>query len=397
MSKRTIGLLFLIILLTPVWMYLFWFFTPSKELKVLILDKTVLDTKTQEHVSLSWVLDHEKFTLNNESYESKHDYFGFFPNDSGLYEIKDFNSFPKSSLDSLATTYDVAYYTDLYGIYEGEWFEKYPNVSTYTSAEIDNSLEHTRKIYGGMTENEFAVLQQMKNDNKRIITEFNVIASPTSYSVRRMFENEFDINWSGWVGRYFESLDTLKNKELPRWLKRNYLIQHDNKWPYTKSGIVFVKNDLQIEILEKGTHLNIETPIIFTTEEYMKKYKLPSKMKYPFWFDIISTGPKNAVVSTYKILPNQRGRLLMKKYGIPEVFPAVIEHDSTDYRFHYFSGDFSDNPIGLGSVDYKWIEFFSVFSYRNNPLERTSFFWDFYRPMIKRILHNEYDLKKEKH
>jgi hypothetical protein len=114
-------------------------------------------------------------------------------------------------------------------------------------------------------------------------------------------------------------------------------------------------------------------------------------MKYPFWFDIISTSSKNKVVSTYKLSTNQQGKALLKQYGIPETFPAAIEHDSADYKFHYFSGDFCDNPIGMKSAKFKWIEYFDIFSYQASAQERISFFWDYYRPMIKVILSSHYN------
>jgi hypothetical protein len=358
---------------------------------VLILDKTVLETKTQEHISLSWLLINEKYNnKNNQPHNHKIDYFGFFPNDSGLYKTKDFNTFNEISLDSLVSNSDMAYYTDLYGIYDGEWYERYPNVAPYKNNKIDNSMEHTKKIYGGMTHNEFLLLQKMKKKKKLIITEFNVIASPTATNIRREFEKEFEMQWTGWVGRYYETLDTIKNKELPKWLKRNYLTQHNHKWPFHNSGIVFVRDDDKIEILENKTHLEIELPIIHTSNIYTKKYNLPAEMKYPFWFDIIATNTNNKVVSTYKLSPNAVGRALLKQYGIPETFPAAIEHDSTDYKFHYFAGDFCDNPIGLKSAKFKWIEYINIFFYQSNAQERISFFWDYYRPMMKVILSDNY-------
>ena len=198
------------------------------------------------------------------------------------------------------------------------------------------------------------------------------------------------MRWTCWVRRYYEALDTIINKELPRWMKRNYLAEHKDRWPFHKSGIVFVRDDDKIEILENKTHLVIELPIIHTLAEYRLKYGLPAEMKYPFWFDIINTNKKNEIVSTYKICPNKMGKILLKKYGIPESFPAVIEHDSVDYKFHYFAGDFCDNPIGIKSAKFKYIELFSDFSYQKGAQERISFFWNYYRPMLKSILSSYY-------
>ena len=391
MKKRFFLVVIGILFFYPLWSFLLWVLTPEKVLNILILDKTVLDTKTQEHISLSWIIKHDKYANSKTGrYIPKRDYFGLFPNDKGSYQIKDFNHLPIHIIDSLVNSYQIAYYTDLYGIYEGEWYEKYPDISPYKKYGIDNSMEHTRRFYGGMTQKELYFLQKMKTQKKLILTEFNVIATPTPNYIRREFENEFGVIWSGWVGRYYESLDTVINKELPRWMKRNYLAQHNNEWPFKKSGIVFVREDDKIEILEKETHLDVQIPIIYTNEEYMLKYELPAEMKYPFWFDIMSSTSKNRVVSTYKITANRIGKKLLHVYGIPDSFPAVIEHDSDNYKFYYFAGDFCDNPIRLNSAKFIWIENLSVFFYERAYQERISFFWDFYRPMVRKIIKKYY-------
>jgi len=390
--RKIIGILLVILLISPLILYVLWFLSPTKSLNILILDKTVLESKGQEHRSFDWVLINEKYVHSkNIAYNLKNDYFGFFPNDSGLFRIKDFNRLNDKSLDSLANKYDMVYYTDLYGIYKGEWNKRY---SKNSPNKVDNSLEHTGKIYGGMTQTEFDFLKKMKSLNKLIITEYNSIESPTPVGIRHQFENEFNIKWTGWIGRYFETLDTLKNKELPIWLKRNYLLQHKSEWPFKKSGIVFVREDDKIEILENETHLLIDVPIIHTDSKFMKYYHVPAEMKYPFWFDIISTNEKNTIVANYQINTNETGHKLLKLYGIPETFPSVIKHESTDYKFYYFAGDFCDNSIGIKTSKFKWIEHFSQFSYTSDPQERKSFFWNYYRPMTKKILSEYYkDLK----
>jgi hypothetical protein len=368
-------------------MFVVWIASPEKPLNILILDKTVLDSKTQEHLSLSWILTNEKFKHSiSGKYEHNINYLGFFPNDSGQYKIKDFNRVDSVALDSIADLYNIAYYTDLYGIYEAEWTERYPNSTIKAQNNIDNSMEHSSKIYGGMTSSELKLLQRMKAKGKTCICEFNTIASPTSADIRQDFEKEFGIKWTGWTGRYYETLDTTKNAELPRWMKRNYLAQHNNKWPFKEPGIVFVRNDDCIEILENKTQLNVEVPFILTNQLYQAIYKVPAKMKYSFWFDIVETKPQNQVISMYHLAPNQKGRKLLQQYGIPETFPAVIAHDSTDYKFYYLAGDFCDNPIELKSAKLKYVEKISWLFCSGKAQERLTFFWDFYRPMVKSIL-----------
>jgi len=364
-------------------------------MRVLVYDKTVLTRKTQEHISFSWLLNYDKYInpANGSRYDRKTDYKGFFPDGKGDYRIDDYNQLTADKAALVANQYDMVYYTDMYGVYRGEWEDEYFPKLPGEKGHTDLSMERTRRIYGGMTAFELDILKNMKAQNKLIVAEFNTIATPTPWRVRRDFEKEFDMRWSGWVGRYYETLDTAINKELPLWLKRNYLAQHNNRWPFHKSGIVFVRVDDRIEILENETDLLKEVPVILTPEKYQLRYKLPREMKYSFWFDIIGTGKRNDVVATYQLYPNSRGSRLLKAWRIPEQFPAVIEHNGADYRFHYFAGDFCDNPIGYYTSFFKGIHYVSQYTYTRDAQERESFFWDYYRPMMKEIMNSYYNEK----
>ena len=67
MRKKLLkGFIFLIIAL-PLIMWLAWFLTPNTTLVLAIVDKTVLTKKGQEHISLNWVLNHEKYTKTSEN------------------------------------------------------------------------------------------------------------------------------------------------------------------------------------------------------------------------------------------------------------------------------------------------------------------------------------------
>jgi len=387
--KGKLKYIIILILLIPFLSWLFWYAQEARELKVLILDKTVLNSSGQEHLSFNWILNQEKFVNKElELYNSGEDYFGFFPDDDGNYEIDDFNNYSKSEIDSLADDYDMVYYTDLYGIYRAEWYETYPQVAP-KGYKIIPTTERSSLIYGGMTRKELNLLEAMKEQKKLIITEFNVIASPTSYRIRNDFEKEFGITWSRWVGRYFESLDTNENKELPRWLKNNYLIQNDSIWPFSKSGIVFVKNDDRIVILENETQLDIEIPIIYTPVLERVFYNLPTEIKYPFWFDICYTVDPNMIVSYYKIHTNYIGDSILKANSIPNTFPAVIS-GVEDYPYYYFAGDFADNPISLSLSKFKKSQIISSLTYGSSIQERNSFFWNFYHPLMTTILNDYY-------
>lgn len=125
----------------------------------------------------------------------------------------------------------------------------------------------------------------------------------------------------------------------------------------------------------------------------------PEKMKYSFWFDIISVNKSiNHVISDFRIDVNEAGLTELAQYKIPSTFPAITTHMNTDYRFFYFSADFCDNPISLSSSYFKGVALFKWMMYtEREPLERKSFFWRLYRPLVTTILNDYYDsIKKNK-
>lgn len=389
MAKRIFIILIAVLILLPLFMYLAWVLKPERKLNILILDKTVLTTKVQEHMSLSWVLNNEKYVHSDSgAYNPTQHYKGFFPDDKGGYHINDFNQYDSTELLALANAHDMIYYTDLYGIYTNEW------TATYYPERVNDPRfisQRSTLMYGGLTQKELDLLRIFKQQNKLIINEFNVIANPTPNPIRQAYEAEFGLKWSGWMGRYFDSLDTLKNTDIPRWLIDNYLTQHHGEWPFSNSGIAFVREDDQIEILENKTHLDVEVPYIHTSQTIAKKYDISSKIEYPFWFDIVSViHPENQVLSEYRIETNTRGDSLLKEWEIPSVFPALISHKNE--LFYYLAGDFCDNPISLNSSKFRGIQWFSFVTSTVDKADRMSFFWKYYRPLTTTILNN-YHLK----
>jgi len=396
MRKHPFLFLFIaVVILIPLISRHLWNKQPEKTLSILVLDKTVLDDQRQEHVPFFWILNHNKYVKKNRtSYDKNKDYFGFFPDGKGTYHISDFNSYSDSALSCFSQKYDMVYYTDLYGIYNSEWVERYPNINQGNLAV--SSLEPSELIYGGMTMKEVSFLKKMKAQGKLIITEFNVIGSPTPQDVSREFEKEFNMTWRGWVGRYYSSLDTSYNKELPRWLKANYTKQNNGHWPFKKAGIVFVRTDDKLVILGMDLHLNTDVPIINSTEKFRKTYDLPKTMKFHYWFDIVNGSDSTDVVASYTIDVNEEGKKIMEENYIPTTFPAVLKSKSNSYQFFYFAGDFSDNDVSLINTKFKGVARLNQEIVRVEGESRTSFFWRFYRPLLSSIVDGYYN-KKSKH
>jgi hypothetical protein len=342
------------------WMWLFWRLTPKRKLVVAIIDKTVPASGGQEHVPLNWVLNQERFSKNKtELYQHEKDYYGFFPLSDRKFGLKGLERFSGDQLEQLSNDADVAY------------------------------------LRGGMSEKDLYFLKQMRARHKLIITEFDRLGSPTLDILRNDLEKSFGVRWTGWIGRYFDSFDTAVNRELPRWLVRNYRQQHNGQWPFKKSGIAFVRTDDKVVILENETHLNKEFPYIFFNREAKVHYGLPDRIKYLHWFDMVDTDTSiNHVLSIFEIDVNDKGKKELAANGIPSAFPAISVHLNSDYRFFYFSGDFCDNPIRLISSYFKGAGYFQWLMYNGrDPLERQSFFWKVYRPLVTTVLNDYYGEK----
>lgn len=384
MPKKIIIVIICLIILLPAIMWLMWYFKEPRKLNILILDKTVLTNSVQEHISLSWILNNEQYIHSNfGTYNWKRDYYGIFPDARGNYKINDLDDFSLQQLDSLSKIHDVAFYTDMYGIYSNEWIAEYYPDKINDERFIGN---RSGKIYGGMSNNDLLFLKLMNSKRKLIINEFNMIASPTPNNIRLEYEKEFHVKWTGWVGRYYDNLDTLINLDIPRWLIKNYMKDNKNLWPFKNSGIAFVRNDDKVVILENQTHLDIDLPYIYTTVDDCTTFHIPSAMKYPFWFDIITTDSTMYEISKYEIGSNLRGDSILNKWHIPRGFPALVK--SKEHNFFYMAGDFSDNPIDMKSSYFRFIELFSNITLTQEKVERNSFFWGYYRPLIQNILTN---------
>ncbi|MDP8206954.1 MAG: hypothetical protein P9L92_09845 [Candidatus Electryonea clarkiae] len=374
--KRYTKVIGWILILTPLWMHVIWRISPRHPLNILIIDKTVPSLEAHEHRSLVWVLRNERYTKNNdELYMLNKDYSGFFPTKGDKeYQIQDLSQYSDAMIDSLSDVLDAVFITDTYGIYADDLPENQISDTT------------TRLIYGGLRENELDLITNMKEKGKLILTEFNTIASPTNWHIRKKFQEEFDISWSGWTGRFFDELDLSLNPELPAWIPEHYEKQDSIQWHFSGSGIVLVHLDSRIVILAEKTHLSFNLPVIMTTEAASEKYDLPKRIRYPYWFDITFGGQENDVLASYELHTNEVGDSLLAKFNIPKRFPAMIVHDK-QYKFYYFAGDWSDSPVHMFWTYFRGISFFRHFLYNWTDInDRKEFFWNYYLPLTRNIL-----------
>ena len=374
--------LFGFMVIGPASMYIAWSFSPEYVLDMILINKSVPDENRTEHAAISWILDHEHIVNSKgQAYEKKSDYYGFFPRLGGDFVSRDFAGLDSSEIVELVEQNDMTYIADAYGVYAHDYHgdKKKPN----------------HLLYGGLNQSDVAFIREMRNQKKLVIGEFSIFGPPTSRTVRDSLESLFGVEWSGWIGRYFISLDSTANDALPGWVVKLYQDQHGPSWPFHDSGIVLVKGS-EILILEYGHHLNLETPMIETQPVFCDEFDLPASIHYSFWFDIVSSPDRgNQIVSNFRLPVNEVGDSLLQVYKIPRLFPAVLREISEEFPFYYLAGDFSDNPVSPRTAYFKGIGMLQSFFYNANQIEdRREFFWRYYKPLLSGILSTEIQSNK---
>ncbi|MFC5623473.1 hypothetical protein [Algoriphagus winogradskyi] len=382
MIRRIIPFVFILVFI-PLISYLFWLFYPSKQLEILIVDKTVPLDSYQEHQSIFWTLEHMKFQNSaGEFYQKDKDYLGFYPDTTASFgTFKDLEQLTEKQIVKKANDLDVLFYSDTYGVFEND-FNK------------ENAEEFSKKIYGGLNRGDINLLREVAAQSKTIIAEFNTMASPTPVGIRTEFENLMGLKWTGWIGRYFDQMDTTINENIPNWFINQYLAQHENSWVPAGPGIVFVHENGRVEIFSNEVDYFGEIPKIRTQRLNKHGFKLPEVVPYPDWFDVVLIERDYQVISYYDIDPSEIGKEKLREMGLPRFFPAAVVKDVGKGQYYYFSGDFSDMKNSMGSPRFQGVpSLWRGLHIVTNFNDRESFYWNYYYPLLSQALTKTYNKK----
>jgi len=365
-----------VIIALPVINLIRWGVQTKKPLDIIIVDKTVPTLEREHHKSFSWILTNERFVKkeNSSSYSYTKDYYGFFPQRPLRDHKWDRNEYRLSDLISLADKNDAVYFTDTYGVFFNDWYRGI------------NKSRKSRKIYGGLNNNDFLLLKEMKDRNKLIIMEYNSFDYPTAEFDAIRTQEKLGITFSGWTGKYFSSLDT-SSTDFPVWMTAMYKKEYRKPWKFTKAGIVIIK-EKDIVVLEEGTQLKSALPQIITDEESSKKYGVLQSVAFDQWFDIIDP-LQNKVISKFKIDATAIGDTLLSSNGLQNEFPAVIQ-EPVAQRIYYFSGDFATYDVPFWAARFKGVEKLKGILYSDKPEDTRRFFWLYYKPLINGIFSDYY-------
>ena len=365
-------LLLAVIILLPWGCYLA---RPTTGMKVVVLDKTVPFRTWVEHRSLFWLMNHLKIrNPAGDRYNSRKDYLGTFPGPEP-------GDRPASTRDLTlpdAMGADLVYIADTYGVYEDD---------LKSGSRMQAALERSPKIYGGLTRSEADAAVAALDAGKKLIVEFNTLASPTRAGARETMEQALGVRWTRWVGRYFPRLED--EKEVPRWLVTNYEREWDRTWEFEGAGYVLLQDDSHVEVLRVGREAE-RNGLVLMREEPVDPVLTGARdgVSYAFWFSIVEPTEEAGVLATFRWNLTKAGRKRLQARGLPMVFPAVVRNMADGGGVaYYFAGDFADNPMPQIQVPLAGYTGFkrSFEKVRLYPSE-AAFYWRFYVPMMSRIL-----------
>ncbi|MBK8883716.1 MAG: hypothetical protein IPN67_15450 [Bacteroidales bacterium] len=373
--KKTLLIVFIIlavILALPVINLIRWNFQDKKPIDIIIVDKTVPTLEREHHKSLSWFLLNDRFVKkeNGDSYSYIKDYYGFSPKRPLREKQWERNDYRLTDLINLAEKSDAVYFADTYGVFFNDWYEGI------------NKSRKSRKLYGGLNNNDFLLIKEMKDRNKLIILEYNSFDYPTAQFESVRTQEKLGITFSGWTGRYFSSLDST-SENFPIWMTSMYRKQFKKPWSFKKPGIVILK-EKEILVLEQGVQLKNAMPHIITESSTGSKFGLPSSVAFDKWFDIIDPLDNN-VISTFDIETTALGDTLLANNDLTRRFPAVVQ-DSISHRIYYFSGDFATNNVPYWTAKFFGVNKLKGILYTEKPDDPRAFFWLYYRPLMNSIL-----------
>ncbi|HUX55851.1 MAG TPA: hypothetical protein VMV77_02680 [Bacteroidales bacterium] len=369
-----------VLIALPVINLIRWTFQSKKPLDIILVDKTVPTLERVKHKSFNWILTNERFVKKEKrsSYSFRKNYYGFYPQRPLRDKKWERNDYRLTDLINLAEKNDAVYFADTYGIFFNDWYGAF------------NRSRKSRKIYGGLNNNDFLLIKEMKDRNKLIIMEYNSFDYPTAQFESVRTQEKLGIKFAGWTGKYFSKLDTT-SEDFPIWMTAIYRKQYRKPWTFTKPGIVILK-DKDIIVLEEGIHLKNAVPHIITDSLYIEKYGVPSSVAFDRWFDIIDP-LENNIISKYRIETTLFGDTVLYENNLSSEFPAVVQEPPDIY---YFAGDFASNNIPVWTSRFVGVEKLKVLLYSKKPDDTRRFFWLYYRPLINGIFTDYYDSVTEK-
>lgn len=357
-QRLRVGVMVIAALLVLASPHLVWRLQKARTLEVVIVDKTVPFEKYREHSAIPWILHAMKIHgANGRFLDPAADYVGFDPRTKTGHDL---------TAQALADA-DVLVVTDTYGVYQGD----------YERPGQEAALERSPKIYGGLSEDEARAMEDFVARGGLLLAEFNTFASPTPKPVRERMEKLFGARWTRWVARYWPNLQD--SNEVPRWVGRIWEKVTHTPFDLKGGGLVFVREDEDIVVLQAGTDLG---EAVITQERTSRgaAFDLPARGGFWFWMDVL-TPTDCEVLYEHVIGTTPAGAQKLAAHGLPARFPALVKRADA----WYFAGDFVDTAIELGNPEMAGLLPWRSKSLGCSQSTEDAFFWELYVPVVSRL------------
>jgi hypothetical protein len=246
-------------------------------------------------------------------------------------------------------------------------------------------MDYSKLIFGGFNDTEALAIEDFVRRGKTLVGEFNTFGSPTEGVARRRLEWIFGAHWTGWAGRFFTDLGDME--EVPVWARRHWRWHYGEEWPHKGPGWLFAHEDTRIFVVKEGPDAY---PMALRIKDIRRDDPLMDgvldEVPFYFWFDVVEAFDYTEVLAKYYFHLKQPGIDLMRKFGLPLVFPCVIRSSRAPLRL-YMAGDFTDHRAHRGAywiLGLPWYK--KVGRFAEHYRDQTGFFWQFYVPLFQNIL-----------
>lgn len=356
--------LFLALTLFP---FVAWALKPYRPLDIWVMDKTVPYPDYRKHAGLFWLLKNEKFSPPGSTrlYDERTDYFGFHPT---TWQSWDLVSFPGTGRKP-----DVIYITDTYGVYLDDYMERYV------------PKERSTLIHGGLTTEDYRLIQQSLGEGTTIIAEFNTANAPTNADDRELFGRLMGLRWNGWIGAYYDNLS--RDADIPVLVVDTWENSKGTPWRFSGRGIVLLnEREGKVEVLTEKEDLGASGMKIVFNAEYAAQLGIRGPVSYRYWFEFVEPEPGVDTIAQFRIDLTSRGLSKLDALGLKTTFPAVLRMQTEQYTAWYFAGDFADSQFKGTPFRMAGIQRIKSLLADDAADNNSYFYWKAYVPLMRFIL-----------
>lgn len=334
-----------------------WLVKPRPPHEVVVLSKTVPFENRREHKRLMWLLSQSKAEppVSRLLWDPAADYVGHDP------VARKGRDLTAKDLEGK----DLLFISDTYGVYADD-FDTMPRPVAH--------LELSKKLYGGLQAAEMDVLDKFLQRGGRIFAEFNTFGTPTTPEVRHRMETILGLRWSGWAGRRVD--DFSDNREIAQWVQKRWSQETGKAYDLEGPGILLIHEDGRVVCLQEDLDIP-QNPLTL----HMGDESVP----FTYWFDIVQAEQPSTVRAEFTLQATDIGQRLLRKYGIPQKFPAIIHDDKL--RRVYIAGDLADGEDALGPA---WLAFVPKIRWLMAGMgmvpEDVRLLWRVYAPLVSKVV-----------